>query len=208
MKEIERRKMTTIGLDLSISSTGVCICVDGEVKKYVLIQNKPTKKCLSYLKQHPEHKIEMIVYGRLNASKVQPLTQSRRPTCLRYEVREQAKTITLYNITQAIIKLVDEWKPDKVVIEGVAYNANGNTADLSGLNFMVRGALILNGLEFDAVKIVSPNTNKKNATGNGLAKKEQMIEKWAEREKVDVSELGWNCKLDDIADAYFLAVLG
>lgn len=188
--------MTTIGLDLSISSTGVCICVDGEVKKYVLIQNKPTKKCLSYLQQHPEFNIEMVVYGRLNASKVQP-----------YEVREQAKTITLYNITQAIIKLVDEWKPDKVVIEGVAYNANGNTADLSGLNFMVRGALILNGLEFDAVKIVSPNTNKKNATGNGLAKKEQMIEKWAEREKVDVSELGWNVKLDDIADAYFLAVL-
>jgi len=94
-----------------------------------------------------------------------------------------------------------------VTIEGVSFGSTGSAAliDLSGLNYMVRMACI--EAEVPNVFIVSPTQNKKFATGNGSAEKDVMISAWQKLEKHMIGVEQY-VKVDDIADAYFMARYG
>jgi len=102
--------------------------------------------------------------------------------------------------------LVELHKPDIVAIEGLAFGMKGNvTRDLGGLQFVI--VAHLQEVKKQPVKIVAPLTVKKFATGNGRAKKEEMIENLPNYILNEFLELGVKktTGLADLADAYWIA---
>ena len=65
---------------------------------------------------------------------------------------------------------------------------------------MVRYMLTSLGIPFT---IISPTSNKKNATGNGNADKDMMIDAWRRLDH-SISDIQ-DIKIDDLADAFFLS---
>ncbi len=111
-----------------------------------------------------------------------------------------------YEITLHIAKIVDEYKPDIIAIEGLAFGMRGNvTRDLGGLQFVII-AHLQEVKGYDVV-ILAPTTVKKYATGSGRAKKEDMIAQLPNG--VHERFIGLGVKkttgLADLADAYWIA---
>ena len=78
--------------------------------------------------------------------------------------------------------------------------------DLTLLNGYIRS--ILDSLRVP-YKVIPPTQWKKQILGNGQADKELIIYHW-ERFDKEIHDLmkEYNCKTDDIADAYFLSCIG
>lgn len=182
--------MIYIGLDLSINSTGICI-YDSELKdtKYYIIGSKFTKKTLD----SSQNVVNFIKYSKTDIDK-----QSS------YHIKEFYKTHNIYNIVDEIRRIIEIYKPTIATIEGVSFQSNGSVIDLAGLNYMVRKILIDNNI---GIYIVPPTQNKKFATGNGQAEKDVMISAWKKAEPKTLKIPSY-IKIDDIADAYFLARYG
>lgn len=182
--------MKSIGLDLSINSTGICIH-DSVLNYgvYYVIGSKFTKKTLDY---HHDN-LSFVLYDKQIPDPQQE-----------YHQKEFIKTNNIYKIVTAIRNVLMLYKPDVATIEGVSFQSNGSVLDLCGLNYMVR--MMLEELHIPYY-IVSPTQNKKYATGNGQAEKDVMISAWA---KMDTSmqDIPSYIKIDDLADAYFLARYG
>ena len=177
--------MITIGLDLSINSTGVCVNEDNRVYKYYIISSHLTKK----QKDFDHHYVQLLEY-----IKQQPEVE--------YDQKESIKTNNINSICTFIEAIIRKHKPSIVNIEGVSFGSTGSSAliDLSGLNYMVRKMLIDMSVPF---RIISPTQNKKFATGNGSAEKDLMIDAWKRLDK-NISDIE-DIKIDDLADAYFLS---
>jgi len=181
----------TIGIDPSLNSTGICINREG-VCEYYIITSKMTKKMSAFRNKY----VKYLPYEKADTNK--KLNE--------YYQLEQNKADNIYNVCTHIRTLVrtsvKETDDLQVYMEGISYGSVGSAAlaDLAGLNFAIRMVLIEEGVPF---VIVSPNQNKKFATGNGAADKEQMIFTWLKIEKHlnDITEI----KIDDLADAYFLS---
>lgn len=181
-----------IGLDLSIKSTGVCVR-DTETGKcsYSIIAAKLTKA-----QQQFKHKnLEFLCYFRDKTSKDDS-----------FAVKEQKKTVSVWNVTEHIRSIIKKWKKKgrvSCVIEGISYGSSSSAAlaDLAGLNYAVRCMLMQEGVSF---RIAAPMQLKKFAVGNGGADKDMMTDAWkrCQPEMADIAEI----KDDDIADAYFLSV--
>jgi len=111
-----------------------------------------------------------------------------------------------HEITIHLAGIVDEFKPDMIAIEGLAFGMRGNvTRDLGGLQFVIISHLQeVKGRE---IIIIAPTSAKKFATGSGRAKKEEMIESLPE--SVHSYFIGLGVKkttgLGDLADAYWIA---
>lgn len=177
--------MITIGLDLSMNSTGVCVNIDSKEFKYYIISAKLTKKQANF--QHAN--VKLIDYHKVNPEG-------------EYSQKEAIKTQNINSICHFIENIVSHYHPDAVNIEGVSFGSVGSAAliDLTGLNFMVRKMLLDKQVSFN---IISPTQNKKFATGNGSADKNLMIDAW---KRLDTSVRDINeIKIDDLADAYFLS---
>ncbi len=177
--------MTTIGLDLSINSTGICINIDNQIFDYYIITPKLTKKQQLFSHKH----VKLITYD-----KVIPEGE--------YSDKEFTKTFNINKIVIEIENVILKYSPDFVNIEGVSFGSTGSAAliDLSGLNYMVRRMLIEHDIKF---QIISPTQNKKFATGNGSAEKDIMIDAWKKLDK-NISNIK-DIKIDDLADSYFLS---
>lgn len=177
----------TIGIDPSLNSTGVCVNIDGHCKYYI-ITSKMTKK----MKEFSNEFISYIPYNKQDTNK----------KLNNYKTIEQNKSANIYNIVERVKEIITPYPEAEIFMEGISYGSIGSAAiaDLSGLNFALRMIFIDNGNDFT---IVSPNQNKKFATGNGAAEKEQMIYTWlmVEKHLKDIKEI----KIDDLADAYFLS---
>jgi len=113
-----------------------------------------------------------------------------------------------YVITVRIKQLIDEYHPDIIEIEGLAFAMRGNaTRDLAGLQFVI--VTYLQEVMHKEVDIISPLTIKKFATGSGKAKKDEMISHLPE----DVLQLFLSTGvkkttgLADLTDAYWIAKL-
>ena len=182
--------MIYIGLDLSINSTGICI-YDSETHNttYYIIGSKFTKKVLN----DNQRIITLIQYSKETPNKD-----------IDYHIKEKIKTLNIYNIVNEIESLINKHHPGVGVIEGISFQSNGSVADLAGLNYMVRKILIDRNID---IIIASPTQNKKYATGNGQAEKDVMISAWRKAD-TRVCEIPTYIKVDDVADAYFLARYG
>lgn len=111
-----------------------------------------------------------------------------------------------YEIALHIANVIDMFKPDLVAIEGLAFSMRGNvTRDLGGLQFVIIS--YLQEVKKQPVVIIAPLTVKKFATGNGRAKKNEMIEHLPLFAINNFKKLGVKktTGLSDLADAYWIA---
>lgn len=177
--------MIRIGIDPSINCTGVCVSV-GDKNIYYMIPSKVTKKMVAFCHQfiHINNYIKDDTNGK------------------EYEDKEVAKTNNIYNICNILQSIISQYKDVEVIMEGVSYGSVGSAAlvDLSGLNFAIRMMLRNMNVPFT---IVSPTSVKKFAVANGQAEKDIMIDAWKRLDK-NISDIK-DIKIDDLADAYFLA---
>lgn len=112
-------------------------------------------------------------------------------------------------------EMIDLYKPDLAIIEGMAYGSKGSMAfDIGGISHIFRECLIENNIKF----IVAPPTLiKKFATGKGTASKEEMIEaadkivtipikervKKVDRSNNNVVDAFWICKFGEQENEYW-----
>lgn len=106
----------------------------------------------------------------------------------------------LDDILEDIMKIVDKFKPEIVVIENLAFLAKGTSlTQLAGLSYFVRYALTMKrDIPF---YLVAPTTLKRFATGSGKGEKDHMLLEAYKKfgvEGIDNNE----------ADAAFLALVG
>lgn len=110
-------------------------------------------------------------------------------------------------VASFIVKSVKENRPTVITLEGLAFGMRGDaTRDLAGLQFTIINAL-RRDCGFVAIHIVSPKTLKKFATGDGKAKKIEMIEKLPKKAHEMFTAGGFKktTGMADLADAYWLS---
>lgn len=197
-----------VGIDPSINSTGICIMkYDGDKKireDFIII--KPYNKEKSEDKQLTKKEkmanddlsinFEYIFYDHED--------------CSLYDdnlFAEYWKTSNMVNLVTKIKEIVAEFTKDdreslNILIEGISYGSKNRTKsifDLAGLNYMVRNYFV--NKDWCHFWIATPTSIKKFATGNGLAKKELMLDIF---EKTHPEYLIIP-KLDDLSDAWHMA---
>lgn len=186
----------TLGIDQSMNSTGICLytvvtddhgLILNTDYEYWIITSKLTRKQEAF--SHPN--IHIFRYDK--------------HVGIDYESKEVAKTHNIYSICEFIHFIMDTYKPDRLCMEGISYGSVGGASviDLAGLNYCIRAMALAAGTGF---RIASPMSLKKFATGNGGASKEEMVWAWKQCDTniADITEI----KVDDLADAFFLARYG
>jgi Holliday junction resolvasome RuvABC endonuclease subunit len=194
-----------VGIDPSVNSTGVCISVYDdndnllEEKFYIVKPDKLTKK-----EDAAESKY---------ISKFAYLLYDKEPTNTdNNSDNERNKAINFMQIVEKVRSIIFQtdyryYRMNRIYIcqEGISYGSSTRTKsifDLSGLNFMFREMVINSSRGFKPVTLIvaTPGEIKKFATGNGNANKELLLECFkATYPDFDIP------KMDDIADAYFMA---
>lgn len=175
--------MVYIGIDPSLNSTGICV-LDGEHIEYHVITPHATKNQKSF---------GDVVYHEY--------TKLKKTKSDSYADIEKMKTQNLNEILEQLRPILAQYNEAMVLMEGISYGSIHSAAvmDLAGLNFTIRIMCMQMGI---SIHIASPMEVKKFAVGNGGAKKEQMIDAW---ERVSGIRVPNYVKVDDIADAYFMA---
>lgn len=183
--------MITIGIDPSINCTGICLYSKSiNINHYYLIPSKMTKK----LDEFQHDCICILPYTKYSTKDGE------------YTDKEKFKTINIHSICCRIKRIIEQIQEIDIDItvnmEGVSYGSVGSAAlvDLAGLNFAIRMTLLGMKIPFN---IISPTSVKKFAVANGGAEKDIIIDAW-KRLDPNISNVN-NIKIDDLADAYFLA---
>lgn len=180
----EKKKKIVIGIDPSMRSTGVCVW-DGYEHKYYLVAASPTKKLRNFV----HNNLKVLAYI---------------PTPVKDKTsigKEWAKTDNVETVASLVKKIFLIYKPDRVVIEAVAYGASGRIDELAGLNYAIR--LAARGQDIP-VYAVTPTSNKMLFSGNGQATKDIMVESWKACDPVAHELCSIGKGPDDLADAYAL----
>lgn len=115
-----------------------------------------------------------------------------------------SRTLT---IALKICEIYENYKPDIVHLEGLAFAMRGNsTRDLAGLLFTIVNILTL---KYPEVKylLIPPTTLKKFATGSGKADKQMMVAALPEdiRERFKAAGFKKTTGISDLSDSYWLA---
>lgn len=170
--------MLTIGLDLSINSTGITINNNSELTFYLIVP-KLTKKMVQY---GTDYNINYIQYEKTNSDSD--------------NIREIGRCIEniLVNLSKSVYI-------DLIVIEDIALSARSNSIiTLSLLNGYIRCVCDKLSLKYITVP---PTSWKKKLLGNGQANKELIVYHFNH-----LFPLYKDCplKLDDISDSYFLSI--
>lgn len=221
----------TIGIDLSIHSTGICIIQDEEkegksIPSFFLIlsDQKYSKTSVeAYHKNKNNNTIKVLFYEYSKCNNVNG----------KQKQKEISKSLNVSNILdiidQNIFKLIFKRNGKRgkieninVNIESIALSASGTIDQLSGLNYGIRYLLLKKyGLPIENLGLITPTTLKKNSVGSGKAEKEVMVssfkilfrdknnknknnKKLLEDLEYFEKQLKWS--MDDLADAYFLAI--
>ena len=186
--------MIRIGIDPSMQSTGVCVYnVDEDTNIYYIVPSKMTKKMTEF--HHPF--VTLLPY------------QKDSTTDMEYSEKEYTKTWNFVRLCEQIVHIISDvvtrWPNNheiEFIMEGISYGSagGGQVADLAGLNYMIRTLFVQ---QKDNFIIVPPTKLKSFAVGNGAADKSVMVASWKKLDKniCGISDI----KIDDLADAYFLA---
>ena len=177
-------KKIIVGIDPSMRSTGICIW-DGYEHKYCLVAANPTKK----LQKFSHRNLKVIGY-------------TPTPVKDRTSIgKEWAKTDNVESVVSVIEKILLIYKPERVVVEAIAYGASGRIDELAGLNYAIR--LVARKLGIP-VYAVTPTSNKMHFAGNGQATKDIMVASWKACDPVAQALCDIGKGPDDLADAYAL----
>lgn len=227
-----------IGIDPSINSTGVAIIeylstysnTTGNVKYnynrklFYVIKDKLTKKDSSIIDNYKRNDFILITYNKRKApvnatSSDKEVTKTANLRSIIYSIK---KTIKAY-INNINIKCDINAIRCYVTIESNSYGSSGRTVsliELAGLNYLIRNLImdlteenefiLLTGkkvnISYDLF-IEPPTVIKKFATSRGDADKDLMLYCFSLKNEYLYNNLK-EFKLDDIADAYFMALYG
>ena len=227
-----------IGIDPSINSTGVAIIeylstypnTTGNVKynynrkSFYVIKDKLTKKESSIIDNYKRNDFIFIAYNKRKApvnatSSDKEVTKTANLRSIIYSIK---KTIKTY-INNINIKCDINAIRCYVTIESNSYGSSGRTVsliELAGLNYLIRNLImdlteenefiLLTGkkvnISYDLF-IEPPTVIKKFATSRGDADKDLMLYCFSLKNEYLYNNLK-EFKLDDIADAYFMALYG
>lgn len=192
-KGTSSQSILRIGIDQSLSSTGISIVEGGKLIKSYLITNKPPKKKFLQdrykLYDHLSWKFELMQYIPYISEDV-----------------EMAKTGTVMECADMIVDVVCQYafyNKVEVTLEGISFSSRNTSRldELSALNYLIRERLISHHIPF---RVITPSTNKKVFTGNGCATKDLMAESFLKLNP-EFEVLRGYVKLDDIADSFALA---
>jgi Holliday junction resolvasome RuvABC endonuclease subunit len=193
--------MKVLSVDPSINSTGICVREGVLPPRYYIIASSDkykTKKERKFLAGFSHDRLTIRQYDKS--------TYGGDATVDEYNIKEHRKTHNLLSIRDIFIGIMEDERPDVVVIEGISYGSTGSAAlaDLAALNHMFR--TVITDFFVDFI-VVSPTGNKKAAVGNGNATKDEMVFAWRQCDTLADELDGTPIMVDDIADAYFLSVL-
>jgi crossover junction endodeoxyribonuclease RuvC len=114
-------------------------------------------------------------------------------TCPKSIVSDEERLIFL---SEKISKLIDEYLPDKICLEGLSFGSKGQSiSQMGALHFIIRIFLFKLGIKY---KIIAPTQLKKFVTGTGQCKKELMLLKTYKKYNIEFSD-------NNLCDAYCLA---
>lgn len=171
-----------MGIDPSIRSTGICIARGTEKHKYYLIVSSTPKKFV----EDSRHLVTVVPY-------------EKEKTCLGGIKKECVKTKNVMDISKKVEEIIELESPDIIIMEAVAFQANGTIDQLAGLNYVIRYLAQQRDIP---CFVVSPSSVKKHAVGFGNATKNEMISAW-----IDICPefaMLKKYKIDDLADSFFM----
>lgn len=188
-----------IGIDPSINNSGLYIIKDDNYKAYIIkpYQEKISKK--EKIIRETLSDFEYIAYDKTD------LKQYKEDN-IKFEYY---KTLNMISIANCILSTIEDYLKDDnidkifIVQEGISYGSSLRTKsiyDLAGLNYLIRDRFIKNS-KYTFI-VATPSQIKKFATGNGNCNKEVIVELYKSIHPThkDIP------KIDDIADAYFMAL--
>lgn len=214
-----------VGIDASMRSTGLVIAVVNpevtDCKHYDYVDAKGTnKKRVFKCSQIEAIKYYRIVSNEPKSAKSLSKTIQHVPY---YREKDEFATYAeedVYKIQSAdklaslILKLVRQFCDehdckDAIIdarIEGSVMatsfkNRQSRLNDLTAFNTIIK-LMIIKSQDFDMLHIVPPTTLKKEATGSGKAKKDDMEYHF----KFFNEDFDYTGKVDDVIDAWFLAL--
>lgn len=208
--------MIKIGLDFSLVSPAICIYKDGEYSFISFFDDygKDWKNSKSKTFQYHQQLSDII--------ELNPYTRDIEKNNYREEQRTKMRAAKMIanKISNRLIEIVGN---ENVVIglEGFSYGSiSSSTLDLAMFNSFLRIKLLEDFGE-DCLVIISPTEGKKNLSGKGNAKKEDMIQAFIENRTNDPdiercpfwkyckeNELDYkNIKpIDDLVDAWSILI--
>ena len=188
-----------IGIDPSINSTGLYIIRNNVHNAYII---KPKPKKLSKKEQIAQDTLQdfdYVLYDKIDL-------KEHNDNNMLHEHYKTINMITVADIIeQTIQSLLYKKKYNNVYVieEGISYGSSLRTKsifDLAGLNYLIRDRFI-NNPKYNFM-IATPSQVKKFASGNGNCKKEVIVELY--KSSHPTHEI--IPKIDDISDAYFMAL--
>lgn len=195
---MESNKIMRVGLDMSITSTGLCIDIDGFKKLYIIVDRELTKnqKC---------DDCEYIVYDRiLEAGK------DNRAKGLEYDM---VKLMSYENAANTVFKLIKkyiklysiEFSNVFIYFEKPSLQSKGQAAlEIPIINAIIRRKL-LTLLDIRNFIGFTPSKLKKDWTGKGNANKTLMEEVYRTKKGLPLlTKKIKGTKIDDIIDAIAL----
>lgn len=227
----------TIGIDLSIHSTGICVIKEEKEGKsipsffLILSDQKYSKVSVEKFHKYYTENSKKIKNNGIKVLFYEYSSPSKEPLG-----KEISKSLNVSNILDIIDKnilspIFNKYKKSGnnlksliVNIESIALSASGTIDQLSGLNYGIRYLLLKKyGLPIENLGLITPTTLKKNSVGSGKAEKDIMVssfklllskdknnknnknnKKLLENIEYFEKQLKWS--IDDLADAYFLAI--
>lgn len=222
-----------IGIDPSINSTGIAIieylCTDNvkynyNRKSFYVIKDKLTKKEISIIDNYKHNDFKAITYSKQKShvnttSSVNEVTKTTNLRSIIYYIK---KTIRSYIDNTNLKDDINDIRC-YVTIEANSYGSSGRTVslvELAGLNYLIRNLIIDMSEENEFISLDNKKVNisyhlfiepptviKKFATSRGDADKDLMLYCFSLRNEYFYNNLK-EFKLDDIADAYFMALHG
>lgn len=184
-----------IGLDISISSTGLCIDIDG-FKRLILIVDKTltqNSKC---------DDVEYFVYNRIS-EKIKGY-EGLDDEMLKLVSYENKANLVLEKIVETLKLYRIDTNDVEIYFEKPSLQAQGQAKlEIPIVNALVRRKL-LTIFDINQINGHAPTQLKKMWTGNGRAKKEEMEEVYLTKDLPKLTRKIKGCKLDDIIDAIAL----
>lgn len=182
-----------------MKSTGVCIWnTETGSHEYWLIVNKVPNKTRKMLSPD-NNDLHIIDYKSLPFNNLKSYEKERVKT---HNVMRVIDAINLILIPLGRLSRCCQFQCE-VIIEAIAFQANGVIDQLSGLNYMIRNSAI-DCFGIESLYVIPPTSIKAKSVGDGGANKDMMIDAWLDVEPNMRKYVG-NVKLDDLADAYFMS---
>lgn len=194
--------MNVIGIDFSMTSTAICVEIDGKDHFYSFVSGVPDKR------------VQCICENGIEVVKLDKLPTEKDSSSLEIEKVRRANAIS-DSITKTLKDMNVEF--DILALENFSYGGTGRgILDLAGFQYVLRANLFNNGIAKQYM-FHTPASVKKFAI-KGNAKKNEIIQSYIDQSPDNnltkliknqdcglLSKQGnWQKPIDDLVDSYFI----